>query len=152
MQFVTRSWSTLKKSLGLVDFETAYFSHFIHDEKRALLHIKKSRSDGFSLRSSQESLHFVKGPVTTQKKVKNAAWERSGNADHAMRLLTFQFFSYGHALLGTIRLYTVDNDTLLEVEAVKQLQCTAPPLLSVFACCSMNLSTRCISRPQLSSV
>lgn len=50
-----------------------------------------------------------------------------------MKLLTLQFFSSLHALLGNDSLYTLDENSVRQRKAVKQLQCTILDLSLVFA-------------------
>lgn len=73
-------------------------------------------------------------PVTTEEEADKAAWEHSGALSHAVHLLTLQYFSHVHALPSSRILYTIDNDRLLELDAVKQLQPTAStiPVVSAF--------------------
>lgn len=49
--------------------------------------------------SRRESFESVEGPVSGEYVADRAAWKRSETADHAMRLLTLEFFKHLHGLL-----------------------------------------------------
>lgn len=71
--------------------------------------------------------------MKTDQEVGKAAYKRSGAVDHAMRLLTMQFFSHIHTLLGKHSLYTFDDYKHLKRNAVKQVKVVAPGILLYFA-------------------
>lgn len=114
VHLVRKAGSALSKSIGLENFQTAYFFYIIYDSRTALPHVLVSRRDIFSPRSQRECLSGVQRPVNRQEEVNKAVWKRSGVLDRAMRLLTLQLFSNLHALLGRNSLYTLDEDKLVE--------------------------------------
>lgn len=130
---VARAWSALLNSIGLQNFQTAYWPYVVYDGRTDLPHNLTSRSDGFLHRSHVESFDGVDRPVKTEKKVDKATWERSGTAYHAMGLLILHFFRHLHALLASTSLYTIEKDSLLKSSAVRQLQSIAPATLLLLA-------------------
>lgn len=75
----------------------------------------------------------MKDLVSAEKEVDKAAWKRSESKNHAMRLLTVEFFKYLHALLGSNVLYALENEKLLQWSAVEQFYFTASVLQPVIA-------------------
>lgn len=69
----------------------------------------------------------------TEAIVVKAVWKRLAAVSQAMGLLNYQFSSSQQALLDNKGLYRIEDDVLLERNAVKQLQSVASALLSVFA-------------------
>lgn len=112
VQMVRRAWSALLKPNGLRNLRTAYWPYFIYDSRTATLHDLTACSDGSSLRSERESLHWVERPVKTEGEAEKAAWKRSSAGDHAMRILPSQLFRHLHALFAGNSWYTLDDDML----------------------------------------
>lgn len=75
-----------------------------------MLQVLKLGVEDFSPLSQQESVDDVGSPVSREQKIDKAAWERSENADHAMRQLTLEFFKDLHDLLGNNTFYALEND------------------------------------------
>lgn len=71
--------------------------------------------------------------MTRKEKVESAAWERSRTVDRKMRVLTMHFFVHLHGFLGSHSLFGLDDNRLLEWNAVQMLQPTAPALSFVRA-------------------
>lgn len=71
--------------------------------------------------------------MRAEEKAEKAVRERSGAVDYAMCPLNSQFFSHLHALLGSVNLYSLDDEELLERNAVRRLQFTAPTFSLVLA-------------------
>lgn len=99
----------------------------------AMLLVLKSREDGSSLLSWGRWLDGVDGPKSSEAEDENAAWERSGPADHAMCLLKTEFFNSLHGLLGNDTVCFLKDDKSFEQSAVQRFWSTAPALPLVFA-------------------
>lgn len=140
VQLMKRAWGALSKPGGLGSSQTVYGPYFLYDNRMASLQALLSCSNSFPSRSQRASLREVSGLVATEERVDRAARERSEADDHAMRLLTSQFFSYLHALLVNSSLYSLDHDRLLEWNTVEMLQCTAPAFIFVFASLSHEIA------------
>lgn len=91
----------------------------------ALLQAIVMQSDRSSLCCQRHSLNAAEGPVTEEDKKEMATCKRSEAVQHAMSLLSLQYFSSLHAVLARDSLNTLAFDKFLESDAVKQLQSTA---------------------------
>lgn len=101
--------------------------------RTAFLHVIPLGGGCFLLVSKRMLLDGVRHSVKTEVEVHKTAWERSATVTYAVQLLTLQLFIHSHALLGSSSLCRLHADKLLEWDAVKQLQFTAPALLFIFA-------------------
>lgn len=72
-------------------------------------------------------------PVTTKEEMEKAARGRFGTVDDAMQMLTLQFLSHLHALLGSNSLQTLSDDSFLRWNAVKHLKLLGRALPFVLA-------------------
>lgn len=130
-QLCKKPLSTLSKSAGLETFQTVYWLHFTYDSRTAFLLFSVLRSGVFSPHAQWESLYRMERPLKTKEEMNKTAEERSGAVDHAMRLLTSQWFSHPHAFHSNRSLYTFEDDMLLKWNAVEQPQLTDPAHLLV---------------------
>lgn len=85
----------------------------------------------FDLALQRSSLDGVRPLVKTEAEVNKAVKERFVTVDHAVRLMISQSFCQLHALLSRNSLHTLLDDKLLDRNATKKLQFTAPDLFSV---------------------
>lgn len=63
----------------------------------------------FSLFPQWKSFSGVGNPVSGEEKANKAAWKRSKAADHAICLLTLEFFKHLHSLLENNTLYALQK-------------------------------------------
>lgn len=84
------------------------------------------RNDVVSSLSQRISLGAVGHRVNAENRAEEAACERSAAVDHVLDLLTLQICSLLQVLLGNISLYVFNEKKVLEWNAVKRLQFTAP--------------------------
>lgn len=76
-QLETEARSALPRSIGMRNFQTAYWPYSIYESDPAMQRVIMSRSDGFSTRFQPESLDGVRRPVRIEQMVDKAALERS---------------------------------------------------------------------------
>lgn len=90
-----------------------------------------SRRDGFSSVSQRILPDGAERLVKAEAEEDKAEWERFLAADYAMRLLTSQLCSHLFAVLANYGLFALDDDKLLDWEAVEELQ--SKKLLRLFS-------------------
>lgn len=92
--------------------------------------------------------------MATEKRVSQAERGYCGAVDHAKRLLAFGFYSQLPALLCRTSRYTLDDDSFLKYNAVKQLQRNASALPCMLALSShkvvhaLHIDQSAVQRPR----
>lgn len=69
----------------------------------------------------------------TEEEVNKTAYKRSGVVNHTKKLLTLHFFSRPYAFSGSKSLYKLENNNILERDAVSETRAAASGFSLVLA-------------------